>query len=119
DHRDPSMVLGAGARERYAPDVDELFEVVRARVLREMPYERVEVHRHEVEREQVPVCELPKAGLVPGRQDPAEEARVQGLDPTPEPVGHPREFLGRPRDDMPVGERTTGSSRSPEFDAES
>jgi|GEM_PF-5996523 len=112
------MVLCGGPRERHPPNVDELLEVIGARVVGQVPFERVEVDRHEVKREEAPLGELLSAGLGPRGEDPPQEARMQGLDPSPEPRRDAGELLGRTHGDVVLGERPAGPAGRPQLDPE-
>ena len=84
------MVLGGGADQRHAADIDILDAILGARVRRNRRRKRVEIAHEEIDRRDPP---FGKRGEVIGPVPPGEETRmdggVQGLDPAVEEFRYP------------------------------
>lgn len=113
--RDGRVVLRRGPGERDPADVDELLPVGGIGVLGQVPFERIEVDDHELERAEAPLGELRPARLGPGREDTSEDTGVQGLHSAPEPGADPGELLGRAGLDSGPGQGRASPAGRPEL----
>ena len=85
------VVLGRGADQRRAADVDVFDAVVEAGTRRDRRLEGVEVDDHEVDGGDAVLGHgLEVRGLVPAREDTAMDARLQGLDAPVHDLGKAR-----------------------------
>ena len=88
DDRDALVVLGRRADHRRPADVDVLDRLVERRAARDRLAERVEVHDHEIDRDEAGLPASPRGASAVGRpEEAAVDARVQRLDAPVEDLG--------------------------------
>ena len=121
DDEHVAEVLGGGANQARAADVDLLHEGVEGRlgILRRLG-ERVQVDDHEIDRgDAVAGDRREVVGPGPPRQDAGVDGRVQGLDPAVHHLGKPGD-VGDADDRQPrCGKRRGGAPCRHELDTES
>ena len=103
EHRHVVVVLGRRAHHRRAPDVDQLD--------RRVGGERVQVHRHQVDRRDAVGRHVLLVGwVVTVREDAPVDGRVEGDHPVAEHLGEPGDRLGGDHGEAGLGEHLGGAA---------